>query len=38
MELIPPSTDTDWQIGVKGRSNNLLLTGDPCYRQKQAQA
>jgi hypothetical protein len=34
MDLIPQSKDTNWQTGLKGRSNNLLPTGDPPHQQK----
>jgi hypothetical protein len=29
MDLIPQSKDTIWQPGLKGKSINLLLTGQP---------
>jgi hypothetical protein len=32
-----PIKDTIWQTGLK-KSNNLLFTGDPSHRQKQALA
>jgi hypothetical protein len=38
MDLTPPLKDTIWQTGIKGRSNNLLLTGDPSHLQKEAMA
>jgi hypothetical protein len=38
MDLFHPRKDTNWQTGLKGRSNNLLSTGDQTHRQKQALA
>jgi hypothetical protein len=36
MDVTTPSKDTIWQTGLKGRSSNLLPTGDPSHQQKQA--
>jgi hypothetical protein len=38
MDSTPPSKDTTWQTGLKGRSNNLLFTGDPFNWKKQTWA
>jgi hypothetical protein len=38
MDLIPKSKHTIWQPGLKRRSNNPLLTGDPTHQQKKALA
>jgi hypothetical protein len=38
MDLIPQSKGTIWQSELKRKTQQLLLTGDPSHRQKQALA
>jgi hypothetical protein len=38
MDLIPHQKTLIGTLHLKGRSNNLLPTGDPPHRQKQALA